>query len=120
MSDNGYIDAPLVRFCLERLLPDPSGKHRNLLRPFLGIGDFVSMPSLVSADGHAHERYQHDRLFTLTGIGPGSRVEIAVTDKQLELFPNQPITVHRPGGDIRVTLIGFSSKSVLHALEKLH
>lgn len=78
------------------------------------------MPYLISANEHAHERYRKDRLFTLTGIGSGSRVEIVAAGKKLDLLPDLPVTVHHPGGDICVTLIDFSSKSVLHALEKLH
>jgi hypothetical protein len=115
-----YVDAPLARFLLERLVPDPTGELRSLTRPFLSIGDFVSMPDMVRADDHAHERYQLDRLFTLVGLGSGSRAELDASGATLELVPDQSLVLSHASEDIRVTLTGFSSRSVLHALAKLH
>lgn len=119
MSGQPYADAPLGRFKIERLIPDPTGEYRSVTRPFLGIGDWISMPYLTSANEQVHERYQKDRLFTLARLEAGGQVTIDVSGVQREVSPGQPAIIHRADGDIRVTLIGFSSKSVLRTLEEL-
>ena len=108
-------DADLVRFRLERAAPDPTDLERLTSAPVLAPGQFVSMPYLVGADEHAHERYQHNRLFTLKRIIPGAVAIIDVSGTEIHMTPADTFLLRKAGDEITVRLQEFTTRSALRA-----
>lgn len=110
-----FDDADLVRFRLERAAPDPTGLERLTSAPVLAPGQFVSMPYLIGADEHAHERYQKDRLFTLKRIIPAAVAIIDVSGTEMHMTPADTFLLRKGGEEITVRLLEFTTRSSLRA-----
>lgn len=106
-------DFPLVRFSLERLVPDPSGENPTATRPVIAVGDWISMPYLVGGHERAHERYHADRLLTLKRLEPDGRVIIDVAGMEQVMVFGTPIIVGHDGEEVRVEISCFTSRSAL-------
>jgi hypothetical protein len=117
MDDSAFVDAPLIKFHLERLVPDPTGPNRAISDPVVAVGNFVSMPHLVGAHTDSHDRYQQDRLFTVLRIEPGGRLVLDVAGAECDLVAGRTIIIDHAGEGVSVKLLGFTSRSVLHQLE---
>ena len=111
------VDEPLVRLNLKRLDPDKAGENRTETNPIIGIGRFISMPYMVTANPGAHERYLQDKLFTVIRFETDSRVVLDVDGQEMTITPQQPIVCDHGDEQIQVSIVEFTSRSVLHEAE---